>query len=80
MRNIFSRVGLYNIFTNYDNDGGLEDHAFVYSPTRAKQLPCGHGTGILKYRYNKQYTTGELILECKDLFCDSTVNAIVQPK
>lgn len=58
----------------------LENHAFVYLPTRAKQLPCGHGTGILKYRYNKRYTTGELILECKDLFCDSTVNAIVQPK
>ena len=57
----------------------IEDNAFVYLPLTARKLSCGQN-GILKFKYNKQYTNGDLMLVCKDLFCDYTVTAILQPR
>jgi hypothetical protein len=57
----------------------LEDHAFCYLPITARKLSCGHD-GIIKFKYNKQYTDGQLMLVCKTLFCDCTLSAILQPK
>jgi hypothetical protein len=57
----------------------LDEHAFVHLPTTARELSCGK-RGILKFKYNKQYTKGQLMLVCKDLFCDNNCNAVLQPE
>ena len=56
----------------------LDEHAYVHLPTTARELSCGK-KGILKFKYNKQYTNGQLMLVCKDLFCDNILTAILQP-
>ena len=56
----------------------LDEHAFVHLPTTARELSCGK-KGILKFKYNNHYTNGQLLLVCKDLFCENSLKAILQP-
>jgi hypothetical protein len=59
-------------------DVATEDNVYVYLPKTVRKLRCGQN-GILKFKYNKQYMNGALMLVCKDLFCDCTIEAILQP-
>jgi hypothetical protein len=74
----FHELDSVTFIQTYIVERELDEHAFVHFPTTARELSCGN-KGILKFKYNEQYTNGQLMLVCKNLFCDSTLNAILQP-